>query len=404
MKMDKILYLDLVGGISGDMLVGGFLDLGVPLEFLSDALKQLPLPNVSLKKSRDRRHHISGVRFEVAPFASKKINEYRSYHSIQDLIEKSSLKSSVKNSAISMFKKLAVVEGKIHDQPFEQVQFHEIGAWDSIADVISIAISLDYLKIVDIFVSPIPLGTGVTEGSHGKIPIPAPATLSLLQGFPIIQDSLTFERTTPTGASFIAEFAKPRPPSFCYVVDGVGVGIGNQDIIEVPNILRCILGHMPENGSSVYEELIECSQTNLDDIPGEWLGYLHEQLMAAGAADVWFTPINMKKNRPGIMAQVLHSRSLRRLIHQIIFDETSTLGIRYTQWNRAIIKRKEVRIKTQWGEISGKVSNFHGDVRFSPEFDECRKIALSNHIPLRTVYRVAAKNFFKDLDPKNSNS
>jgi len=263
---------------------------------------------------------------------------------------------------------------------------------------VSVALCLDYLQINDIYVSPIPTGTGFVETEHGTMPIPAPATLELLRGFEIIQDSLPFERTTPTGAAILAALAQPQPVSLQYTVDAVGIGTGTQNPTEVPNIVRCVLGFKNEAQAVTREdpfELIECSETNIDDSTPELLGYVHEQLLSTGALDVWFTPIQMKKNRPGVLLQVLYMPEMRSEIHRLIFRETTSLGIRYRSWKRVPLERTSVDISTAWGIVRGKKSIVDGQAQFSPEFEDCRKIATAENIPLKQVYRVVEENFWK---------
>jgi pyridinium-3,5-bisthiocarboxylic acid mononucleotide nickel chelatase len=235
----NILYLEPIGGISGDMLVGGLLDLGVPFDLIASQLKALNLVEVQITQEKQQRHHLQGTRFIVKTSGSPNDHTHRAFRDIQILIETSSLSSSVRNIALQIFEHLAVVEGEIHGVSMEDVEFHEVGAWDSIADIVSIALGLDYLKINAIYVTPVPLGSGSVQTAHGSMPIPAPATLKLLKGFPVVHHhGLNFERTTPTGAAVIAALAQPVPDHFEFIPDAAGIGIGNHDIAELPNILR----------------------------------------------------------------------------------------------------------------------------------------------------------------------
>lgn len=390
--MKKILYFNVIGGISGDMTVGAFLDLGVPFHLLEKGLQQLEGFPIHISHQKSQKHHIAGTQFVVE---AKQPHSHRSYQTIRQLLENSSLALPVQETALQIFYQLALAEGKIHNQPAESVQFHEVGAWDSIADIVCVALCLDYLKIDAIYVSSIPTGTGFVQTAHGAMPIPAPATLELLKGFEVIQDSLPFERTTPTGAAILAALAQPQPKFFQYTPECVGIGTGNQDRSEVPNILRCILGFQEEAPQETHLEWLECSETNIDDSTAECLGYVHEQLLAAGALDVWFIPVQMKKNRPGLMLQVLHSPEIRTAIHRLIFRETTTLGLRYQTIKRLSLKREMVSVQTPWGLVQGKQSHWENQTKFSPEFEDCRQIAKDCNIPLKQVFRVVEENFWK---------
>ncbi len=396
--MQKILHFNVIGGIAGDMVVGGLLDLGVPFSVLEQGLAQFETLHVRISHQKASRHHISGTHFLVENVAPRGTHSHRSYRKIKQLIAESSLSSNVKELSFKIFEQLAIAEGKVHHTAPEEIHFHEVGAWDSITDIVSVALCLDYLQINDIYVSPIPTGTGFVETEHGTMPIPAPATLELLRGFEIIQDSLPFERTTPTGAAILAALAQPQPVSLQYTVDAVGIGTGTQNRTEVPNIVRCVLGFKNESQHVIREdplEVIECSETNIDDSTPEFLGYVHERLLSLGALDVWFIPIQMKKNRPGVLLQVLYMPEMRAEIHRLIFRETTSLGIRYRSWNRVPLERTSVDIPTSWGMVCGKKSILEGHAQFSPEFEDCRKIATAQNIPLKHVYRVVEENFWK---------
>lgn len=390
--MKTFLYLDLIGGVAGDMLVGGLLDLGVPLSVLQEGLETLGVPEIQVHCLQEKRHQISGTHFIVKQVSSSP--HHRAFSDIKKLILDSSLQSGVKERAVQIFEKLAIAEGAVHDVSPEKVHFHEVGAWDSIADIVGIALCLDYLSIHDIYVSSIPTGSGFVKTAHGAMPIPAPATLKLLSGFEIVQDSLPFERTTPTGAAAIAALAQPQPKSLRYTVDRVGTGIGTKETDAVPNILRCILGTW-NTSSEPTSESLECSEANIDDCSPEYLGYVQEQLLQAGALDVWVIPIQMKKNRPGILLQVLHRPEQRGRVHHLIFQETTTIGVRYQPWKRVAMERTIVELKTPWGVVRGKKSRWEEHTQFSPEFEDCRNVAKTHNIPLKDVYRMVTELFWE---------
>ena len=373
------------------MAVGGLLDLGVPFDLLQDGLQQLAGFPIHISHQKNQKHHIAGTQFWVE---NKEPHPHRSYEKIRQLLQASPLALPVKEKAEQIFYQLAVAEGKIHNQPPEAIEFHEVGAWDSIADIVCVALCLDYLQVDAIYASSIPTGTGFVQTAHGTMPIPAPATLELLKGFELIQDTLPFERVTPTGAAILAALAKPQPAAFHYTLAQVGIGIGTQECREVPNILRCILG-CQEAPQDTELEWLECSETNIDDSTAECLGYVQQQLLAAGALDVWFVPVQMKKNRPGLLLQVLHAPEIREAIHRLIFRETTTLGIRYQTIKRLSLKREIVQVSTPWGKVQGKKSYWEEQVQFSPEFEECRTLAQAHNIPLKQVFRAAEEAFWK---------
>ncbi len=403
--MRKILYLDLVGGIAGDMFVASLLNLGVPLSVLEQGFSQLKSPGFQFTIQSSQRHHISGTQFAVESDESAKMDHvHRSFRKIRQLICDSKLSPNVQSLALRVFERLAAAEGKIHNTSPENVTFHEVGAWDSIADIVGAALCLDYLQIHDIFASVVPVGTGFVMTAHGRMPIPAPATLELLKGFHILNDSLPYERTTPTGAALLAALAKPSPPLLTYQVENVGIGVGNQKREEVPNILRSILGLVSDidfsaSDTEMPSEQVECSEANIDDCSSEWLGYVHERLLTLGALDVWFVPIQMKKSRPGVILQVLHTPELRQHVHHLLLSETTTLGVRYHTLQRNTLKRNIVEVSTQWGVVKGKKAEIGGVLKFSPEFEDCREIALNQDIPIQTVYRVVEKNFWQSIQP-----
>lgn len=425
-----LLYLDLVGGISGDMTVGALLELGVPLERLREALRQVGLTEVELGRERAERHHLAGTRFLVrhsagatgdtglAPQAAghthhaaphgpahapaQSAHSHRPYREIRAMLERSALPEGARQRALRVFERLADAEATVHGAPVEEVTFHEVGAWDSIADVVCVAAALEALEVEEVLCSPVPTGRGTVTTAHGTMPIPAPATLLLLQGFPIVQGGPAYERTTPTGAAILAALARPAPPALAYVPQQVGVGIGRKDSPEVPNVLRAVLGKaIPEPaGTTGTLETIECAEANLDDANPEWLGYLMERLLAAGALDVALIPIHMKKNRPGTLVQVLYRPDLRDAVQGLLFSETTTLGVRYRVLERIALPRIRVSVPTPWGEVGGMEAR-HGERSFfSPEFDACRALAQSAGVPLREVYHAAQAAWQRTHLPK----
>ena len=312
---------------------------------------------------------------------------HRPYAEIRKLIAESPLPEGARGMALRIFEKLAVAEGAVHAVPLETVIFHEVGAWDSIADIVCTALAVERLAPEAIYCSPVPVGSGTVKTAHGTMPVPAPATLELLRGFPVVQGGPAFERTTPTGAAILAALARPAPDPFTFVPERIGVGVGSKDVPEVANVMRAVLGRM-ESGEA-GAETIECAEANLDDANPEWIGYLMERLLAAGALDVALLPIQMKKNRPGTQIQVLYRPEQRAQVQELLFSEATTLGVRYRSLQRMVLPREEITLATPWGEIRGKVAHFQGKARFSPEFESCREAALKAGVPLRDVYQAA---------------
>jgi hypothetical protein len=416
----RILYLDLVGGISGDMAVAALLDLGVPPAVLRDALDAVGLAEVELSTAREQRHSLSGLRFLVThkqglapdgalpdgPPPNPKVrllrrvrgpdaHAHRPYRVIRDLLERSRLAPGPKDAAQRVFRCLAEAEGQIHDIAPEDVEFHEVGGWDAIADVVCTAAALGHLAPEAVYCSPVPLGGGQVRTAHGALPIPAPATLHLLSGFPVVQGGPAFERTTPTGAAILAALARPAPEPFAYVPERVGVGLGKHDPPEVANLLRAVLGQAsaagrPESGGLLREQ-VELAAANLDDANPEWIGFALERLLAAGALDVALLPLQMKKNRPGTQIQVLYPPPLREAMLAVLFGEVTTLGVRFQTWERVALPRRAVTVATPYGPLAGKAADFGGRARFTPEYEACREAALRHGVPLPEVYRAAQR-------------
>jgi uncharacterized protein (TIGR00299 family) protein len=428
----SILYLDLVGGIAGDMTVAALIDLGVPLEHLRQGLARLGVEGIAIAAEPGERHAIRGTRFIVThplepsgrsragrkgPAASPAGHRRghgsahaagrshgpggahpRPYREVREIVARAGLSARAEEMAQRVFARLAEAEGAVHGVPVEEVILHEVGAWDSIADVVCAALALDYLEPEAIFCSPVPLGAGTVRTGHGLTPIPGPATLALLKGFPVETGGARFERTTPTGAAILAALARPAPEPLRFVPERIGVGLGTLDPPEVPNLLRAVLGRAeiaPERPAPVgaLRDTIECAEANLDDANPQWIGYLMERLFAAGALDVVLIPVHMKKNRPGTLVQALYAPALRPAIEAAFFAESTTLGVRYRLLERTALPRERTSVRTPWGEVAGKLARGPAGQRFAPEFEECRRIAEREGIPLQEVYRAAQAAF-----------
>ena len=394
-------YLNCLSGISGDMMLGALVDAGVPLELLDSAVRSLDLPGVSLSSEIVRRSGFRAVKIHVnAPHE----HAHRHLHTIIEIIEKSSvLTPGQKATAGRLFRRIAEVEAKVHGQEIEQIHFHEVGAVDSIADIVATVVGLDFLKLDSLTASPVPTGCGTVRIAHGICSVPAPATAELLAGIPIAPSNIPFELTTPTGAAILAEFVKSYGPMPAMILRKTGVGAGTKDFKEQPNILRLILGEpvdlssavcrLPSAVCHVSEETIWKLETNLDDINGEILGYALEKLWTAEVLDVYTTAIQMKKGRPAVILTVLCREEAVCEVERILFTETSTLGIRKTQMQRSYLLREPSTATTPWGEVAGKIAVLpDGSRRFTPEYESAKSIAEANHIPLQTVYHAISQS------------
>ena len=386
-KPTKILYFDCVSGISGDMCLAALIDLGVGIDVIEDGLKGLALDGYSLSAGREKRSGIEGTRFKVALEGD---SPERSYADIRRLIIESALAEEVKELSLEIFGIIAEAEGKIHGVAPEDVRFHEIGAVDSIVDVVGAAIAIKSLDIDAVYSSSIPLGTGFVETAHGTMPVPAPATMEILKGVEIKESRVEAELTTPTGAAIIKALSKGSRPVPAMSVSEIGYGIGSGDFKEVPNILRLFFG---EGGEGAEETgvvsgvgQVTVVETNIDDLSPQIAGYLMERLFEAGALDVWFTPVQMKKSRPGLLLTALVEESSLDGVIKMIFVESTSIGVRFHRAQRQILQRTEYTIETRFGKITIKASSLDGKVvTRKPEFEELKAIAKKTGLPLKSV-------------------
>ncbi|NOY70308.1 MAG: nickel pincer cofactor biosynthesis protein LarC [Deltaproteobacteria bacterium] len=378
-----IAYFDCFSGISGDMTLGAFIDLGVDPNRLSDALCScLPKVEFDIRSSWVKRSGISACRVIVE--ASDKIP--RNYAQIRGLIEESLLPGRVKTASLEMFGRVARAEAAIHACPVDKVHFHELGGVDAIVDMVGAAICVDFLGIDRLFASKIPLGSGMVECSHGMIPVPAPATMAILTGVPVYGGVIEGEAVTPTGAAIVTTLAGEFGAVPDMIVEKTGYGAGQRDGGPNPNLLRIILGHEAV-GKNVSMVMVE---TTIDDMNPELFGYLGERLFENGAADVTLIPAYMKKGRPGTLVQALCPDAVREKIVYTILSESSSIGVRFYPVMRTVLDRVAVTLKTPHGPIMAKaVKTPDGRVRISPEYASCRKTAESRHLPLPVVYQAA---------------
>jgi len=382
----KIAYLDCFSGISGDMFVGSLLDAGLPFEKLETVLSGLKISGYKISATKEGRNNIFGTRFFVS--LQEEDQKVRHLDDIKEILKDSDLPLPVIEGSIQVFEKLAIIEGEIHHISPNEVHFHEVGALDSIVDIVATVAGINLLGIEKLFTSRIPVGTGMIASAHGKIPVPSPATIALLRGIPIYHSGQDVEMVTPTGATLITSLCYSFGPMPHMIVDSIGYGVGSRTLVDRPNLLRILIGSDIDKERS---ETVVVLESNLDDMNPELLGYLMDSLFDAGAKDVSFSPIQMKKNRPGTQLQVIGQPEDRERLTAIIFRESTTLGIRYSFSQRAVLKREGLVVDSPWGKMSlKKVINQDGRTVLLPEYEECRRIAQENHLALRDVYAWAA--------------
>ncbi|MCR5792941.1 MAG: nickel pincer cofactor biosynthesis protein LarC [Lachnospiraceae bacterium] len=404
--MNKSLYLECYSGISGDMTVAMLLDLGASEQVLKDALKSIPLEGYEIIISKVYKSSIEAVDFLVKLDAEHEnhdhdmeylhgkghtkdehhhfAHEHRGLAEIKEIIRQTNMTDRARKFATDMFEVLAEAEAKAHNVEVEQVHFHEVGALDSIVDIIALAVCFDNLNIDEVIVPYVCEGRGQVRTQHGKLSIPVPAVTNIMSKYriPIRLTDVEGELITPTGAAFLAVAATTGrlPEQFRIQKTGTGAGKRNYDC---PGVLR---GMLIESAASEQKDTVVLMETNIDDCSGELLGALMEELFEAGARDVHFVPCSMKKNRPGFLVRVITTEDRRETLEQIIFRNTTTIGVRYTQMSRTILPREEVYISTEYGKITGKKCLLpDGEVRIYPEFDEVHKVAQQKNVSCQKV-------------------
>lgn len=448
----RILYYDCFSGISGDMNLGAMIDLGVDKDYIINELSKLNLNGYKIEVSTDNRKGITGTKVKVRLASEESIikaydkgeyyhshyehqhhenhhnhhhnhvhehehehehkhvdehehkhehkHEHRNLNDINTIIDNSNLNENVKELSKKIFLKVAEAEAKIHGKSLMEVHFHEVGALDSIIDIIGAAICFDYLKVDRILAAPVELGGGFVNCAHGTFPVPAPATAEILKGVPVKLGAVNFETTTPTGAAILAAAVHEFNEKKEFKINKIAYGIGHRDT-EIPNVLRVYLGEINEksginntpsiNCKKEYEEayIIDC---NIDDMNPELYDYTMERLFNSGAMDVFLTPIIMKKGRPGIKLSVLCSESLENKLTDILLRETTTLGVRKYKAQKTMLKRENSKVNTKYGEIRIKSSLLNGKIiKIKPEYEDCKRIAKEKDLPINLVYEEARR-------------
>lgn len=395
----KILYYDCFSGISGDMNLGALIDLGVPFDYITENLNKLNL-NKEFEITADKaiKNGISGTKVTVIDLNGhnhKHHNEHHSHHrnykDIINIINNSELSEKIKLLALKIFDEIAIAESKIHNKPLKEVHFHEVGAIDSIIDIVGAAIAIDYINADKIISSPIEVGYGMVKSAHGILPVPAPATAEILKGVPIKAENVTFEATTPTGAAIIKATSSEFTNKKTFNILSIGYGIGEKENPNMANALRVFLGETNENNENNKEYILEC---NIDDMRAEEYELLMERLFKEKALDVFYTNILMKKQRPAIKLSVICKSIDKENIKRIIFLNSSTIGIREHSIDRTKLKRDILNIDSEYGIVPIKISIFNNKViRTKPEYDYCKKIAIEKNISLNDVYSKILFNY-----------
>jgi len=380
----KIAYFDAFSGISGDMTIGAFIDAGIDFEEFKNEIQKLNLKNFDVKIKKITRHGINATKFDVVIKEDREA--HRNLSEIFEIIDKSNLSDFVKKTSQKIFTTLAQAEAKIHNVAIDDVHFHEVGAVDSIVDIVGTAICIEKFGIEKIFVSKIPLGSGgFVQTQHGKMPVPSPATVEILKNFPVILTDVSFELTTPTGSAIVATLAEYGLEKETIKISAIGYGAGQFEIPDRPNLLRIIIGEIP---LKYEEERLLLIETNIDDMNPEVYPYVIEKLLSSGANDAYLVPIIMKKGRPGILLSVLVSESKLDNVLKIIFTQTTTLGVRVIEIKRRKLPREQREIETPFGRVKFKLVSIDNVERLIPEFEECKRIAEERNLPLIQVYKI----------------
>jgi uncharacterized protein (TIGR00299 family) protein len=387
----KLAYFDCFSGISGDMTLGALVDAGCDVEHLRSGLRGLQVSGWELSAEKVWKNGLSATYIRVKTDDRQK---HRSLSAILQLLRDSQLAPQVGERASAIFQKLGEAEARVHDVPVEKIHFHEVGAVDAIVDIVGACIGFHVLGIEQFACSPLNVGGGTAKMAHGVLPVPAPATAKLLQGKPTYSSGVQRELITPTGAAIVATVCDvfgPQPPM---TVSAIGYGAGTVDLEGQPNVLRVMIGEAAEKTVPGYDEEIAVIEANLDDMNPQIYGYFLDKALAAGALDVYTTPVQMKKNRPGTLLTVLCKPQDANALMSLIFGETTTFGLRTYRAQRRTLPREHVSVATSFGVVRVKVSRVNGRIlHVAPEYDDCRKLAVEKNVPLQRVINEALRRY-----------
>ncbi|MFH1862317.1 MAG: nickel pincer cofactor biosynthesis protein LarC [bacterium] len=384
------LFFDCYSGVSGDMILAALLDLGVDQQEWLKRLAGLSVGDFEVRLERTKRQGLSAHQIYIEV---KQPQSERHLSQIREIIDSSRLSEKVKTDALAVFRCLAEAEARVHGVSVEEVHFHEVGAVDAIVDVVGVCIALEMLEVNWIYSSTVSLGSGFAQCQHGVMPLPPPATAEILRGSPVHLTGIETELATPTGAAILKTLADFNPPPGDLKLLKVGYGAGKKVIPQLPNVLRALLF---DQGGDLQADQALLIETNIDDMNPELYPYVIQRLLESGAMDAYLIPVIMKKGRPGIILSTLCSPQLKDILLNVIFRETSTLGLRIQRVDRLKLIRQEIQVKTPWGAIRGKESEWEGQVRVTPEFEDCKRISLEKGVPLQQVYEA----FNKSVDNK----
>lgn len=378
----RALHFDCFSGISGDMTLAALIDAGADVAAVRAGVDSLGLPvRLDIEKVRKGGFAATQV-FVVAP----EEKNHRFLPDIREILDRGQLSDRQRDLAWRIFLKLGEAEAEAHGMPLEKVHFHEVGALDSITDIVGSAIALDTLQVERITSRSVPTGSGTVKCAHGTMPIPAPATAALLRGVPLAETTIKGELTTPTGAAILATVVQAWQESPAMTTRAIGHGAGMRELLEQPNLLRVFVGEATGSVNPAERDVVWMMETNLDDVPAEVIGYAQERLFAAGALDVFCVPVQMKKGRPGVVLSVLAPAERCDELEAILFRETGTFGVRRYPVQRHKLQREAATVQTLWGPIQGKRGWREGLSVFTPEYEDCARVAREQNLPLREVY------------------
>jgi uncharacterized protein (TIGR00299 family) protein len=393
-------YLDCSSGISGDMLLAALLDAGLEARRLLTELKRMQLGFYEFKLTRAVRGNLVGARVDIRIPAQQ---PHRRLADIEELVGKTELAESVKGKALKIFRRLAEVEGKLHNLPPGEVHFHEVGAVDAIIDIVGACVGLESLEVAELICSPLNVGGGRVEAEHGSLPVPAPATAELLRDIPIYSSGVEGELVTPTGAAIVSTLASSFGPMPPMKIERIGYGAGEKDFPRHANVARLFVGESvevlrPQPGAA-GDEVVSVIEANLDDMSPQLYGYFVEQALAAGALDVTCSAIQMKKNRPGLLVTILSPPEASDALAQLLFEQTTTIGLRIHEARRKVLEREWVSVETRFGSVRVKVAKRDGKVlNVAPEYEDCQRLAREKAVPLKEVILAAQVAYSKKTD------
>ncbi|MBC7320501.1 nickel pincer cofactor biosynthesis protein LarC [bacterium] len=376
----NVIYFDCFNGISGDMILGALFDLGLDKEAWFKELDKLGISGYKVEINPKRKGPLMGTDVDV--IVEDKVT-HRHAKEILDIISSSKLDDDIKEKSLKILTKIAQAESSIHNEPLEEVHLHELGGIDTIVDVVGSVIGLKLLRVERVYSSPLPLGEGFIETAHGRLPIPAPATIELLKGVPVYSNGMKGELVTPTGAGIISTLAYSFGPIPPITIEKIGYGAGKKDF-AVPNMLRAIMGELYQGKQRDTNTIID---VNIDDMNPQVYGYLMDKLFELGALDVFFTPIYMKKSRPAVKLTVISPNYLVDKLIDVIFKETTSIGVRTYQVEKVMLPREIIEVDTPWGIARVKISYINGTPKIMPEYDDCKAIAERTGIPIQEVMK-----------------